>query len=153
MNVLDQIKNLLDKNSINYKVLTHEPVHTSKEAAAIRGVDLSSGAKALVFRSKGEFVMVVIAGDKRVDMKKLKRVLSSQSVSLAHPDEVLEVTHCKIGSVPPFGNLFQIPTFLDRSLFRNEIINFNAGRFDTSITMKIAAFQRAVEPKVVDVAE
>jgi Ala-tRNA(Pro) deacylase len=153
MNVLESIKQLLDSKNISYKCWTHEPVRTSEEAAKIRGTPLESGAKALVLRSEGKFLMVVIAGDKKMDLKKVKEAINSKRLSLATPEEALAVTHCVIGSIPPFGNLFTIPVYLDKSLLRSPIINFNAGRHDTSIALSIDDYQKAVQPVLVDVSQ
>lgn len=153
MIVVDELKRFLDERKIQYKCWTHEPVRTSEEAAKVRGVPLSSGAKALVLRSEGKFLMVVIAGDKKMDLKKVKAVIKSRKLSLATPEEALQVTHCAIGSIPPFGNLFTIPVYVDKSLLDSPIINFNAGRHDTSIAMSIEDYQKAVQPVVVDVAQ
>lgn len=153
MNVLAEIRKLLDENKIVYKCWTHQECSTSEEGAAIRGTEVMSGAKALIFRSEGSFAMLVIAGDKKADMKTLKFTLRAKSLSLATPEEALQVTHCTIGSIPPFGNLFGIPVYVDKSLYRNERINFNAGRHDTSIQMNIEDWERVVKPKIISVAQ
>ncbi len=153
MNITQEIRKLLDAQNIQYTCWDHPPVHTSEEAAKIRGTPLESGAKALVLRSEGKFLMVVIAGDKKMDMKKVKKAIGSDRLTLATPEEVLQVTHCAIGSVPPFGNIFSIPVYLDKSLLRNVIINFNAGKHGTSIAMSVSDYQKVVNPVVVDVAQ
>ena len=50
----------------------HEPTPTSELAAKVRGVDLATGAKAMVLRSKGTFFMCVLRASDKIDMKKLK---------------------------------------------------------------------------------
>ncbi len=153
MSALEDIKKLLDSNKIQYKCWDHPPVHTSEEAAKIRGTPLESGAKAMVLRSEGKCLMVVIAGDKKMDFKKVKKAIGSDRLTLATPEEVQQVTQCAIGSVPPFGNIFNIPVYLDQSLLRSPIINFNAGKHGTSIAMSVDDYQKAVQPIVVDVAQ
>ncbi len=153
MNVLESIRKLLDEHKISYKCWDHEPVHTSEEAAKIRGTPLESGAKAMVFRSEGKFLMVVIAGDKKIDFRKVKKIIGSTRLTLATPEEVLDVTSCKVGSVPPFGNIFEIPVYLDESLLRSPIINFNAGKHGTSIAMSVTDYQKVVNPTVVEVSQ
>ena len=147
-----RIKELLDGKQLGYKVMVHEPVHTSEEAAKIRGVDLKQGAKAMVLRSEGKFYQFVIAGDKKIDFKKIKRILNSTSASFAMPEEVENVTGCVIGSVPPFGNLFNIPVYVDKSLLRNEVIDFNAGLRTHSLQMKLEDYLKAVNGVVEDFA-
>lgn len=153
MTVLEEIRKLLDSRKVSYKSWTHAQVYTSEEAAMVRQEPLSSGAKSMVFRSEGKFLMVVISGDKKIDFKKVKKVIDSDRLTLAKPEEVEKVMHCKVGSVPPFGNLFDIPVYMDESLLRSPIINFNAGRHDTSIAMSIADYQEIVKPTLVEVAQ
>ena len=153
MDVLAEIRRLLDASKIPYKCWTHPECSTSEEGSLIRGTPLMSGAKALVFRSEGRFLMLILSGDKQVDMRALRMVLKAKSLSLATPDEAFQVTHCTIGSIPPFGNLFGIPVYVDKSLWRNETIYFNAGRHDTSIGMGIDDWERVVKPIRVSVAQ
>jgi Ala-tRNA(Pro) deacylase len=153
MSLIDDLKKFLDDKKIQYKSAVHEPVYTSEQAAKVRNEPLESGAKAMVFRSKGNFLMVVIAGDKKIDFKKVKNVINSSSLSMASPEEVLKVMGCEIGSVPPFGNLANIPVYMDCSLERSPIINFNAGRHDTSFSISLEDYKKAVKPVIVEVAQ
>ncbi|MEM3154282.1 MAG: YbaK/EbsC family protein, partial [Candidatus Woesearchaeota archaeon] len=107
--VFERIKKLLDDNKIQYVVLTHEPVYTSEQAAKMRGkgieIGLKRGAKAMIFKCKDKFVQCILPANKIVDVKKLKALVGC-TPKLASPEEVLKLTDCEIGSVPPFGNLF-----------------------------------------------
>jgi len=49
---LKLIRKLIAQNSIPFEVSEHEPVYTSEQAAKVRGVELRTGVKALVFRTK-----------------------------------------------------------------------------------------------------
>ncbi len=94
--------------------------------------------------------MCVLSGDRKIDLEKIRAIIGEKSLSFATADEVLKVTHCKIGSVPPFGNLFGIQVYLDRSLFRNENIAFNAGLSTVSIVMKLEDYIKRVKPVIED---
>ena len=50
----ERIKKKLDELGIEYKLTIHEPVKTSEEAAAVRGVTLASGAKAVILKDCGK---------------------------------------------------------------------------------------------------
>lgn len=97
--------------------------------------------------------MLVIPGDKQADMSAFRRIVKTKSISLATPEEALQITHCKIGSIPPFGNLFGIPVYADKSLWRNETIYFNAGRHDTSIGINIEDWDKVVKPIRISIAK
>ena len=144
---LKLIKELLDTNGILYQVLEHEPVYTSEQAARVRGVDLKTGVKALVLKTKwGDLIMGLVAADRRFDLKKLAKIVGAKSLRLANPQEVLKKTGCEIGSVHPFGNLHNLPTYLDASILENDTVNFNAGLHTVSIQMKTKDLVKAVNP-------
>ncbi len=147
----ESIKRLLDKKGMEYEVSEHEPVYTSEDAARIRGEDIKTGVKALIFKTKNSFIMCLVPGDRKIDMKKLKAIINSDA-HLASPEEVLECTGCEIGSVHPVGTLMSLKTYADRRIFENEYVNFNAGLHTVSIRMKSSDFMRLISPGVVDYA-
>lgn len=137
-----KLKDFLDSNKASYKVLNHKPVFTSDEAAKVRdGGSLREGAKALVFIADNKPIMMVVAGDKKIDTKKAKIVLRVKDLRMATPDEVETITGIKIGAVHPLGNLFSIPLYVDKSLSENTEIIFNAGLHTRSIRMKFKDFR------------
>lgn len=145
------VKELLGRKGIVFEVLEHVPVYTSEEAARVRGVELKTGVKALVFRTEGgSFVLGLIAADRKIDLKKLARIVGAKKLQLALPEEVLKITGCEVGSVHPFGNLFGLPTYLDPSVLENDTVNFNAGLHTVSIQMRAADLVEVVKPVVED---
>src|SRR3989344_7272275 len=146
----EKIKNLLDENKVKYEVSEHEPVYTSDDAARVRGVDIRSGAKSMIIRSDGKFYNFVLSAAKKIDWKKVKKILNGESASFASPEEVKKEIHCEVGSVPPFGNLYGLTVYCDRSLLENEYIDFNAGLHTISIRMKAKDWEKIVKPEVVE---
>ncbi|MEK6812958.1 MAG: YbaK/EbsC family protein, partial [Nanoarchaeota archaeon] len=136
----------LDHHKITYQYFEHEPTPTSEIAAKLRGVALETGAKAMIIRSEGKFFMLVLPAHKKIDFGKVKTMLNSKSVSFATAEEVQKVTQCIPGGVPPFGNLFGIPVYMDRELLENTVINFNAGLQTVSIEMKVQDWLKIVNP-------
>lgn len=174
MTVFEQIKTFLDTSGVQYDLKEHPAVYTSPEAAAARGCELKQGAKALVCHVKmptptlspsyregekkeGEgrrfYILAVIAADRQADLSKLRDHLSARKIALCTSEEVLKQTGCTVGSVPPFGNLLNLPTYVDPSLGENEIIAFNPGSHTHSILMKYADYARIVQPEVVAFAK
>jgi len=148
---LKLIKELLDHNGISYKVSEHEPVYTSEQAARVRGVQLKTGVKALVLKAvRGSFIMGLVAADRKVNLKKLAKIVQTKKLRLASPKEVLQITGCEVGSVHPFGNLHNLPTYLDSSILENDIVNFNAGLHTVSIEMKSKGLVKVIKPVIED---
>jgi Ala-tRNA(Pro) deacylase len=146
---LKLVKGLLDQNGIRYEVSEHGPVYTSEQAAKVRGVGLKTGVKALVLKvAEGSFVMGLVAADRKIDLKKLAKIVKTKKLRLASSREVLEMTGCEVGSVHPFGNLHGLSTYLDRSVLENDVVNFNAGLHTVSIEMKARDLVRTIRPVI-----
>jgi Ala-tRNA(Pro) deacylase len=155
--ITTQITGLLDSNGCWYETFTHEPVHTSEEAARTRpGYTLAQGAKAIILRVKKskrdrQFVMLVYPADRAFDARKVKTFFEAKDVRFATEDEVGEITGgVQAGGVPPFGNLFGLPVYAAPELFNNEKIVFNAGDRRFSVAMNSADYQRLVQPNIID---
>ena len=127
---------ILQAGGADFRLTHHDPVTTSAEAAAVRGVELRSGAKAMLVKARDGFVLVVLAGDRKVDWKLLGPLVGGKRARFASDDELRDVTGLSKGAVPPLGVLFGVRTIYDRSLLDVETVNFNAGTHTDSITMR-----------------
>lgn len=149
----EAIIRLLDEAHVEYETFEHEPVFTSEEAAAVRGVSTAQAAKALLFKTKqGEFVLVVLPGDKRADSKKLKALLGTKELRFASPEEVEAKMGCKIGACYPLGIIAGLRTVVDESLAQNETIFFNPGRHDISLKMRYADYLKVSTPQLAQIS-
>lgn len=149
------IIDLLNKNSVWFETFHHLPVKTSQEAAQIRtGYSINQGAKALILRIKKSsrekyFAQFVIPGDKKFNSKLIKNLIGAKNIRFATEDEISKITDgVKVGGIPPFGNIFKIPVYLDNSLLDHEKIIFNAGDRRFSIGMKTKDYLKIVNPKI-----
>jgi len=93
----------------------------------VRGVDLHSGAKALIVKVEAQFVMIVLPADFSLHTKAVKQAMNCKNLRFANAEEVLALATLKPGSIPPFGSLFNLPTYCNNRLGDNASINFNAG--------------------------
>jgi Ala-tRNA(Pro) deacylase len=146
--VFERVKQLLGSQSVAFSVLRHAPVFTSEEAAAVRGTPLSSGAKALVVKMGERFVMLILPADRKLDNKRARDGLGAKALRFASKEEVLELTGLQPGAIPPFGSLFNLPTYCDPALAENPAINFNAGDHAISVQMAYADWVRVEKPEM-----
>ena len=128
---------LLRAEGVEFTQTHHEPVTTSEAAAAVRGTELGSGAKAMLVKGKTGLVLAVLAADRKVDWKLLSQLVG-RGARFATREELLETTGLSKGAVPPFGRLFGVRTVYDESLLAVETVNFNAGTHTDSISMRRA---------------
>lgn len=145
------IKKLLQESNISFEEISHEPVFTSVEAAKIRGLSLSQGAKSLLLKTGGTFILAVLPGDRKLDTKKLKKLLQVKDIRFATPDEVVNVMGCEIGACYPIGTIINMQPFVDKTLSENTVISFNPGVHDKSIKMTWVDYEKLVSPQLVDI--
>ena len=144
----EKILSIFKENNVTYQLYEHEPVYTSQEAAKIRGVELKTGCKSMVLKTKdGKFVLANVSANKKIDLKKLERMLD-RKLSFASKEEVLQTTNCESGSVPPFGKLFGLPTFLDESVLENDFVNFNIGMLTRSVKISKQDLLKVMDPTI-----
>ena len=72
-----KVLELLSASGVDYRVLRHEPVFTSDQAAAVRGTPLEDGAKALVCHADDRMVLIVVPANLRLDTRAFKTADSS----------------------------------------------------------------------------
>jgi prolyl-tRNA editing enzyme YbaK/EbsC (Cys-tRNA(Pro) deacylase) len=96
---------------------------TSQQAADALGIDVGQIAKSLIFRaaSSGRAVLVVAAGDRRVDEARVTAALG-EPIERATPQFVREHSSFAIGGVAPVAHAKPMVTFVDASLRRFDVV-------------------------------
>ena len=114
----------------------------------MRGTTLASGAKALVCKADERFMMIVLPADRKLASKLVRQSEGWKSLRFADRDEVARLTSLEPGSIPPFGSLFELPTYCDQRLGENERINFNAGDHAISISLRYEDYVTVEKPSL-----
>ena len=129
-NEVEKIKSEFTRLGLHPTYLEHEPVITSEDAAKTRGFELRQGIKSLLFTDgKNNWVIADVPAHQKADQKKVASELgwSKGATRMATAEEVLSITGCEIGSVPPFGHQTTIPILVDMGVFENTESTFNIG--------------------------
>lgn len=147
--VFPKLVALLEANQARFRVIEHPAEGRSDVVAALRGTQPGQGAKAMLCRSEGVYVLAVLPGDRKVDFKKVARVAGMRKATLATPEEAMKQTGCAIGAIPPFSFSPHIKLAVDPALIEaHEEIAFNAGRLDRSMVLKTDDYLRIARPLV-----
>ena len=126
-----RVQKALNEFNENIKIIILESTaRTAKDAANSLKCELGAIVKSLVFKAENEFLICLIAGDKRCSLNKLKKTLNKKDVSMANANEVKEITGFSIGGVSPIGHLNKLNIIIDKSLSRFEYIYGAAGHPD-----------------------
>jgi Ala-tRNA(Pro) deacylase len=148
-----ELKEFLDNNNIKYVTVTHSIAYTAQEVAALTHTKGKDFAKTVMVTLDGMLAMAVVPASYQVDMSRLKEGAGANTVALAPESEFRErFPGCETGAMSPFGNLFDIPVFVDESLAKDLEIAFNAGSHNELIRLSYEDFERLVKPKVLKFA-
>ena len=142
----------LDKNKVRYEVIHHPEAFTAQELSAIEHVKGKQHAKVVMVKADGSQLMTVLPADHRVDLEKLDKLTGRQTALASEADFKQLFPDCAVGTMPPFGHLYGIETYVDRSLTYNEMIVFEAGTHSDAVKMSYADFARLAQAKVADFA-
>lgn len=145
---VQKLKKFLEDNGVKYVSVVHSPAYTAQEAAArvhIRGRQL---AKTVIVKMDGKMAMAVLPADRRLDFDYMKREIGAPKVELAKEEEFKDLfPGCEVGAMPPFGNLYGMEVYTDRSLNEDEEIAFSAGTHTELIKVPYSEYKRLVKPR------
>lgn len=146
-----QVAEFLDKSKVKYEVTKHEPAFTAQNLAAAEHEQGKFVAKPVIVKADGKYVMCVLSAPHKIDMKALKKQLGAKSIKLAEEKEIGEICpDCPLGAEPPFGNLYDLPTVMDKALEDDDHIIFQAGSHEKAIRMSMNDYRKLVAPKVLE---
>ena len=152
----EDVQAALDERGLDIQVQRHaESTATSEEAAAAAGCELGQIAKSLCFTVADQPVLVIAAGDQRVDTRKIARMynVGRKKVKMTDPETTVEVTGYAPGGVPPLGLATDLPIYIDQTLGRFDLIYGAAGAPNAIFPVPFDVLVEATGGQVVDISQ
>jgi Ala-tRNA(Pro) deacylase len=154
MPVMKKLRELFDEAKVSYEVYNHPLAYTAQEIAERQHFSGDQMAKVVMLKVDGNLVMGVITGSQKVHLNTVRSNLGAHEVRLATEDEFISrFPDCEIGAMPPFGNLFGVPVYVDPAVEKDESVYFNAGNHVQTVRLRYKDFEKLVKPRVVHLVE
>jgi len=151
MECKERLKKYLREHKVPYELMTHPEAYTAQEVAAAQHVSGHQLAKVVMVWADGQMTMLVLPASARVNLRKAADLLGVKEVRLATEAEFSKrFPDCKVGAMPPFGNLYELPVYVDRALTEYEEIVFRIGTYTETMKIAYADFERLVQPQIGD---
>jgi len=151
MAIRPDVKLYLSKAKIPYESVSHSQIFTCIDEAKALRINADEVAKNLIIKVKDKYAFAVIPGGRKIDSSKLRHVMGSSHARLATEDEMAtDFPEYEVGAVPPLGDLFEVPVYVDSKLLDYEVIIFTAGTHADSIKMKSSDFVNLVNAEMAD---
>ena len=147
---VNKLKQYLDENNVKYVCITHSTAYTAQEIAALTHTKGRELAKTVIVKIDDSMAMAVLPASYKVNLEMMKIGTGASEIRLATELEFrTRFPGCETGAMPPFGNLYDMPVFVDETLTKDTEIAFNAGPHNELIRLPYADFERLVKPSVV----
>ena len=151
MAITQRLKDFLDSKHVHYDVLAHQVAYTAPELAHALHVPGKEFAKVVVTKVGKQFVITVLPSTWNVDLTRLTRVFGTMEVRLATEEELRGLfPDCELGAMSPFGNLYGLGTYVDRSLTEDEKIVFRGGSRSDAVRMRYQDFATLAQATVAE---
>ena len=134
-------------------IILENSARTAQDAAKALDCNVGAIVKSLLFRAGDDFILCLVAGDKRCSLNKLKKFKDKKDISMASPEEVKTQTGYTIGGVSPIGHLNKIEIIIDKSLERFNQLFAAAGHPNCVFKINFKDIQKITNGKVEDIIE
>lgn len=152
MECRERLEGYLREHGVSFEVQDHRPAFTAQKVAASEHVPGRMFAKVVMAGAEGDLVMLVLPASSTLDIRKASAVVGTAIHIAAERDFSARFLDCEVGAMPPFGNLYDVPVYVDRTLGASEKIVFQAGTHTVTMGVPYADFERLVRPVVADLA-
>ena len=135
-----KVKNYLAKEKIKHEILEHKTVYTAFDMAQTLKEKLEEIGKALALKADKRHILIVVPANKRLNMEKLKKYLKVKTIKFLKESEMIKLFKIKPGAIAPFGKIYGVPVYIDKTLLKNKVIIVSAGTYTDSVKMKLKDF-------------
>jgi Ala-tRNA(Pro) deacylase len=147
------IESYLRDQHVSFSLHHHPPTYSAQRLAHIEHVPGRMVAKVVMAVVDEELVMLCVPAPCHVNMLKLMNMLATDNVRLAQEEDFSDAfPDCEVGAMPPFGNLYEIPVYVDKQLAEDERIHFQACRHTDTVEMSYSDFARLAHPIVCELS-
>ena len=144
-----RLKKLLDESGVEYQILHHRKDIRARDTAADTDTPPEEFAKTVVLSIDGGYALAALPATHQVSPTRLTRTTNACHVRLASEKEMKDLLPgCEVGAVPPFGVLFDLPTYVSPLLADDEQITFNAGTHRDAVRMAWVDYRRLAQPRI-----
>jgi len=147
--VLRKLAALFHEEKVPYRLIHHPDVFTAPELAGSIRAPGKEVAKVVIVRAEDKYIMAVLPANCPLDVNRFARMIGARNLAVAEEWELEKLfPDCHLGAMPPFGNLYGIPVYIDATLAKQSVIFFPAGSHHATLEMNYDDFDRLVSPLV-----
>ena len=145
MSIATTVGEALAFEAVEFNIVSQSAAAAPAEAARSGRISLENLAKAELFKDPHGYVLTVVPASHTVDLKVLGSQLHRRLTPAVDDDLDDLFCDCVVGSVPPLGPWYRVPTIVDSSLTDQPDIYFDAGDQDSLVHVSETGFERLLD--------
>lgn len=131
-----EVLQFLEARGLHHAVVEHPQTYTAGAEARIAAVPPQHAAKTILLRDEAGYVLAVIPASELLELRKVRRLASRPHLRLASEQEMAaDFPGFEVGALPPIGEFFDCPEFIDVRLLSPPRILCNGGDHQHSIVV------------------
>lgn len=147
--MIQKVQDVLNQNKIKYITIEHSPACTEQELSdykSMLGMELIEAV--IVEIEHHQKAMVVIPASLAINLGSLQKALGTTQVRLIDRQEASQLfPGCEYGTIPPFGNIYQMETILAQDLLQNQEISCYLGSYRHLLRMEYREYEKLIKPR------
>ncbi|HEY3375204.1 MAG TPA: YbaK/EbsC family protein [Candidatus Aquicultor sp.] len=148
------LHNFLQSLDIPHEInLVEISATTVSMASLYLGLETSEIAKTLIVEADGVPVVVVLPGNRRLDIRKLKKITGVSDVRFADPGDMVAITGYVRGSTPPLAHDKMLPLYVDQRLLTEPVVYTCGGQSNTVLKICPNDLVAAGNARICDIAD
>jgi Ala-tRNA(Pro) deacylase len=153
MQCKERLEGYLREHQVPFQLQHHAQTFSAQKIAESEHISGKMVAKTVIILADHTMVALVLPASYRVDLNKIRAALGAGELRLAREAEfVATFPDCEAGTMPPFGNLYGIPVYVEQRLTTEKTIVFPIGTYTETMSLQYADFERLVHPRVITFA-
>lgn len=154
MRCKEQLEVYLREHQVLFQIEHHARAFSAQRIAETEHIPGSMVAKTVIVFADNALVSLVLPASHRADLTRVRDALGVHEIRLAHEAEFAATfPGCDVGALPPFGNLYGIPVYVEQRLTTQKTITFPVGTYVETMSLAYADFERLVRPTVLAFAQ
>jgi Cys-tRNA(Pro)/Cys-tRNA(Cys) deacylase len=143
----------LDARKIPYQVFTFSPdIHSAAGVAEAVGLPTQEVYKTLVVaRPQGKPMLIMIAGDRELDLKQVAQAVGEKKVRMASHDEAEALTGLQVGGISALALLNRpFEVFIDRPASELSHVLVSAGKRGINLRVAVPDLIRVTRARIIE---
>ena len=154
MQCKERLEAYLREHQVPFQLQHHAHAFSAQKIAESEHISGKMVAKTVIALADNDMIALVLPASHRADLNKVQAALGAKEIRLGHEEEFAATfPDCEVGTMLPFGNLYGITAYVDKSLAEQEEMVFPVGTYTDTMSLKYADFERLVHPKVMTFAQ